>query len=151
MHLFDRTCNFAVYPWTNADAKKYENLHFSIDLIEIIFVDQSNMLELGRELQKTNQRLDEIKVVSIGNFEKTLTEQVMLIKKNEFDLMMGLFQFEEKLQNVIRQQTAWYENERSVLISQLRSLQEVLNKTQRNFTDTIEQVTESFPLSLDID
>lgn len=151
MHLFDRTCNFAVYPWTNADAKKYENLHFSIDLIEIIFVDQSNMLELGRELQKTNQRLDEIKVVSIGNFEKTLTEQVMFAKKNKLDLMMGLFQFEEKLQNVIRQQTAWYENERSVLISQLRSLQEVLNKTQRNFTDTIEQVTESFPLSLDID
>ena len=46
----------------------------------MMFLDRSSMVEIARELQKTNERLDEIKVVSIGNFERTLTAQVIEIK-----------------------------------------------------------------------
>lgn len=59
-------------------------------------------------------------------------------------MILNCFQFEEKLQTIINQQMAWYEHEKSALVSQIRSLQAILNQTERNFTDTIEQVSESF-------
>lgn len=59
-------------------------------------------------------------------------------------MILNCFQFEEKLQTIINQQMAWYEHEKSALVSQIQSLQAILNQTERNFTDTIEQVSESF-------
>lgn len=44
--------------------------------------DQSTMNIIAKELVKTNQRLDEIKNIPIGNFEEKLTKQVVKIEKN---------------------------------------------------------------------
>lgn len=65
--------------------------------------------------------------------------------------MLNCFQFEEKLQMIINQQMAWYEHEKSVLVSQIQSLHAILNQTERNFTDTIEQVHKSFHYSITMD
>jgi hypothetical protein len=45
---------------------------------------------------------------------------------------------------MINQQLTWYEHEKSGFISRIDQLQEILNKTQKNMTNTIHQVGKSF-------
>ena len=85
------------------------------------------MNQIAKELAKTNQRLNEIRDIPIGNFEEKLTTQI-----------------EDKMQNMINQQMAWYEHEKTIFISQIHGLRQILKKTQQNFTDTIQHVSEKY-------
>jgi hypothetical protein len=95
-------------------------------------LDQPTMNQIAKELVKTNQRLTEIGDIPIGNFEEKLTKQI-----------------DEKLQNMLNQQMTWYEHERSVFISQIHGLRQILKKTQQNFTNTIHHVSKKISFFFD--
>jgi hypothetical protein len=101
---------------------------------KFLSLDQPTMNQIANELVKTNQRLNEIRDIPIGNLEEKLTKQI-----------------EEKLQNMINQQMAWYEHEKIVFISQIHGLRQILKKTQENFTNTIHHVSEKIKFFLSND
>lgn len=89
-----------------------------IFILKFVFyskLDQPSLNLLARELMKTNQRLNEIKEIPIGKFEQKLTKQL-----------------EDKLKLLI--------NEQLNFLSKIQDLQETLNKTKTNMTNTITQV-----------
>lgn len=89
-----------------------------IFILKFVFyskLDQPSLNLLARELMKTNQRLNEIKEIPIGKFEQKLTKQL-----------------EDKLKLLI--------NEQLNFLSKIHDLQETLNKTKTNMTNTITQV-----------
>ncbi|CAM4744978.1 unnamed protein product [Rotaria magnacalcarata] len=87
--------------------------------------DQSTITKIVDELTKMNQRLNGIKYIPLGNIQEKLTKQ-----------------FEEKLQNIISEQSAWHDHEKYTLSLQIQELRQILKITQQNLTNTIHQLTQ---------
>ncbi|CAF0865259.1 unnamed protein product [Rotaria sordida] len=88
--------------------------------------DQSMITKVAEELIKTNQRLYHIKDIPMGNnIEEKFTKQL-----------------EEKLQNMIHQQSVWHDHEKNTFSLQIYELQEILKMTRQNLTNTIYQLTQ---------
>ncbi|CAF0788551.1 unnamed protein product [Adineta ricciae] len=85
---------------------------------------QSTMKRISKELDRTNQRLNEVQDIPIENIEEKLTKQL-----------------EDKLQNLVNQQLAWHDYERNTFVRQIRELRQVLNMTQQNLTNKIYRLT----------
>jgi hypothetical protein len=49
------------------------------------------MNKIAKELVITNQRLNEVKDIPIGNIEEKITKQVELLRNYLFDCLLGLF------------------------------------------------------------
>ncbi|CAF1669222.1 unnamed protein product [Adineta ricciae] len=100
-------------------------LIFSFILGQIVAQwDQSTMKRISKELDRTNQRLNEVQDIPIENIEEKLTKQL-----------------EDKLQNLVNQQLAWHDYERNTFVRQIRELRQVLNMTQQNLTNKIHRMT----------
>ncbi|UJR23413.1 hypothetical protein I4U23_026420 [Adineta vaga] len=101
-------------------------LIFSFILGQIVAQwDQSTMNRISKELDKTNQRLNEVQDIPSGNIEEKLAKQL-----------------EDKLQNMVTQQLAWRDIEKDSFLKQIRELRQILSLTQHNLTNTIHQLTD---------
>ncbi|CAF1105910.1 unnamed protein product [Adineta steineri] len=80
--------------------------------------DHSTMNKIVKELDKTNQRLNELQEIPYKNIEEKLNKQL-----------------EEKLYSMINQQLFWHDDEKHKFIKQVHELQQVLN-----MTNTIDQL-----------
>ncbi|CAF0758764.1 unnamed protein product [Adineta steineri] len=80
--------------------------------------------KITQDLQKTNQRLNEIKILSLEDIEQKLMKQ-----------------YEEKFQHILHQKMNEYDQEKYSLILQINELYHITHITQQNLTNTIQQLS----------
>ncbi|UJR25481.1 hypothetical protein I4U23_006827 [Adineta vaga] len=86
---------------------------------------QRSLLDkIKKNLQQTNQRLDQIKSVSIEDIEQNLTKQL-----------------EKKFQEILKQKMLEYDQEKYSLVLQINELYYIIHTTQQNFTRTVHQLS----------
>lgn len=112
-----------------------------IPIVSLLSIERLTIKELKSELKRTNQRLDEIKILSIEKMEQKLTKQVRRNpQKYIFHMLPSNFQLEEKFRQLMQHQMKEFDQEKYSLVLQISELHHIIHLTQQNLTNLIHQV-----------